>query len=458
MSNENPTQANAASGAAKTGPRPGPKPGPRPGPRPGARAAATPVVPVVVPPAGSFDPSEFGRIDEDGTAWVKTADGERQIGSWQAGTKEEGLKHFASRYQDIVVEVELLEARIVSHPDEAPKLKKAAEEIAATLPEATVIGDLPALEKRLATVMTDADHAGEKAKHAKEERRSAAIARKEELAAEAEAIGSDSTEWKAAGDRLRAILDEWKTIRGVDRKTDDVLWKRYSRARDAFNRRRGSHFAELDRNRAKSRDAKEELVERAEAIQDSTDWNDTARAFASLMQEWKAAGRAPREIDDKLWARFKAAQDHFFAARNEDSKQRDEEFEANAAAKDALIAEYDALIDPDKDLEKAKNALRDLQEKWEAIGYVPRGRVREYETKIRDLEGRVQSAEDKEWRRNDPEAQNRANQFIVKAEEFEAQAAKFDKAGKKKKADEARASAAQWREWANAALSAVEDR
>ena len=58
------------------------------------------------------------------------------------------------------------------------------------------------------------------------------------------------TQWKTAGDRLRMILDEWKTISGLDRKTDDALWKRYSAARETFNRRRGSHFADLDRERA----------------------------------------------------------------------------------------------------------------------------------------------------------------------------------------------------------------
>ncbi|MGV2354152.1 UNVERIFIED_CONTAM: DUF349 domain-containing protein, partial [Pseudomonas aeruginosa] len=90
---------------------------------------------------------------------------------------------------------------------------------------------LDALETRLKELLGQADIAGEKAKEAKEARRADAIQRKEALAAEAEDIAANSTEWKAAGDRIRAILDEWKTIRGIDRKTDDALWKRYSKAR-----------------------------------------------------------------------------------------------------------------------------------------------------------------------------------------------------------------------------------
>ena len=87
----------------------------------------------------------------------------------------------------------------------------------------------------------------------RDEHRAAQTARKEALAAEAEDLAANSTQWKAAGDRLREILDEWRTITGLDRKTDDALWKRYSAARETFNRRRGSHFAELDRERAGAR-------------------------------------------------------------------------------------------------------------------------------------------------------------------------------------------------------------
>ena len=90
---------------------------------------------------------------------------------------------------------------------------------------------------------------------------------------------------------MRVILDEWRTITGLDRKTDDALWKRYSAARDAFNRRRGSHFAELDRERAGAKQSKEQLCERAEALSTSTDWAGTAAVFREMLTEWKAAGR-----------------------------------------------------------------------------------------------------------------------------------------------------------------------
>ena len=156
----------------------------------------------------------------------------------------------------------------------------------------------------------------------RDEHRAAQIARKEALAAEAEDLAANATQWKSAGDRMRAILDEWKTVSGLDRKTDDALWKRYSAARETFNRRRGSHFADLDRERAGARAAKERLCERAEELTGSTDWAATSAAFRALLAEWKTVGRAAKDVDDKLWHRFKAAQDAFFSARNAVSAER----------------------------------------------------------------------------------------------------------------------------------------
>ena len=404
------------------------------------------------------DPGKWGRVDESGNVYVTTGDGERLVGSWQAGTPEEGLAHYGVRFDDLATEVELLETRLKAHPDEAQNIRETAVQLREGLPTAAVVGDLDGLDRRLGEIIRESEEAGEQVKAEREQRRAKAIARKEELATEAEDIGEKSTEWKAAGDRLRDILTEWKSIRGIDRKTDDALWKRYSRARDAFNRRRGSHFAELDRGRAAARRAKEALVERAEALKDSTDWNETARAFRDLMTEWKAAGRAPRDVDDKLWAAFKAAQDHFFEARNALNEERDREFEENASRKDALLSEYDPQIQPDRDLEGARAKLRELQEKWEEIGFVPRGRIREFEDKIGAVERRVSDAADDQWRRTDPAAQARAAQFEEKVRDFTVQAETAEARGDAKKAEKLRAQAAQWSEWAAAARAAIEER
>lgn len=443
-------------------------PAPKPGPRPGAHILPSAVpkkTPAAAPAPSTARPAstlaqikKFGRIDDNGDVYVRTATDERLIGSWQAGSVEEGLLHYGHRYDDLATEIELLNVRLASHPAEAATLRAQAEAIADTLGSAAVIGDIALLERQLAGIITDSFTAEEQAKETKAQQRAQAIARKEQLVAEAEELAAHSTEWKKAGDRLRDILEEWRTIKGVDRSTDDALWKRYSEARASFNHRRGAHFSELDKTRAAAKRAKEELVERAEALKDSTDWAETARAYRDLLSEWKKAGRAHREADDRLWAQFKAAQDHFFGARDADAREKDEKFEANAAAKDALIAEYTPLIDPATDLEGARLKLRELQDKWEAIGYVPRGRVSEYEDKIAALERTVSDYADAQWRRTDPEAQARVKQFQDKVEELQAQVQAAEASGKTAQAADLRAQAEQWSQWAQAAAEALEQR
>ncbi len=382
--------------------------------------------------------------------WLITASGERVIGSWQAGDTEAAFAHFGRRFDDLHTEVALMESRLESGTGDARKIKAAAAALAESLPEAHVLGDVDALAARLATIVEHADAHAQADKAKREEFRAAQTARKEALAAEAEEMAANSTQWKAAGDRLREILEEWRTISGLDRKTDDALWKRYSAARETFNRRRGSHFAELDRERAGARQAKEALCERAEELTDSTDWGATGAAFRDLLTEWKAAGRAAKDVDDALWQRFKAAQDKFFSARNAASAERDAEFRANADAKEALLAEAEKL--DTSDLDAARAALRAIGEKWDAIGKVPRERGAELERRLRAIEKKMRDAP---TRGVDPEAQARADQFRDRAEQYERQAEKAAAAGRTKDAEEARANAEQWRQWAEAAAEAL---
>ena len=427
-------------------PKPSPRPGPRPGPRPTARPTAHPVA---APPHS--DPHRYGRVDDDGTVWLISAAGERIIGSWQAGDPEAAFAHFGRRFDDVSTEITLMEERLASGTGDARKIKAHASELVETLPTASVLGDVDALASRLATLLEHAEATVTADKSRREEHRAAQTARKEALAAEAEDLGANSTQWKIAGDRLRAILDEWKTISGLDRKVDDALWRRYSAAREAFNRRRGSHFAELDRERSGVRQSKERLCERAEELSDSTDWSATSAEFRKLLTEWKAAGRATREVDDALWRRFKAAQDSFFAARNEATAEKDAEVRANAAAKEALLAEAEKIDTSNHDAARA--ALRSVAEKWDAIGRVPRERSAELERRLRAIEKKVREAGEADW--SDPQAQARAEQFANRAEQYEQQARKAAAAGRAKEAEEAKANAEQWRQWAEAAAEAL---
>jgi hypothetical protein len=260
---------------------------------------------------------------------------------------------------------------------------------------------------------------------AREQARADAIAAKEALVAEAEKIAESSTSWKAAGDRLRAIVDEWRQIKGVDRKTDDALWKRFAAARDAFGRRRGQHFAQLDAERSTVKETKERLIARAEELSGSSDWKETTAAMRELMVEWKAAGRAGRDVEDALWARFRAAQDAFFARRSETFAERDAEQLANQRKKEEIIAKAAALDVSDP--KSAQSALRELQAEFDEIGHVPRDAMRRLDDQMRAAEQRVRDAVDAEWRQTSVES----NPFLAALRERLAEAeAKLDRARK----------------------------
>ena len=371
--------------------------------------------------------SEWGRIDEAGTVFVRTADGEREVGSWQAGDAEAGLAYYVRRFEDLQTEVSLLAKRLESGAGDPKATKSQAMTLHASLPTVQAVGDLAALDAQLVALITAADaKMGEQAE-ARDAARAEAIAKKQALVTEAETIAESSTQWKAAGDRLRVIVEEWKLIKGIDRKTDDALWKRFAAARDAFGKRRGSHFATLDTERDAAKAAKEKLVAQAEKLSTSEDWRETAAALKELMNEWKAAPRTNRNTEDALWKRFRAAQDVFFERRSAVFAERDAEQSQNLKEKEAIIAEAAAL-----DLSnprQAQVALRDLQEKLESLGHVPRDAMQRVEARMRAAEQRVREALDAEWKRGATESNPFLAQLKERLSEAEAKLAKAQASG-----------------------------
>jgi len=385
--------------------------------------------------------SEWGRIDEAGTVFVKTADGEREVGSWQAGDAEAGLAYYVRRFEDLQTEINLLAKRLESGAGDPKPTKSQAMTLHACLPSVAAVGDLAALDAQLISLVTAADAKMGEVAEARDAARAAAIVKKEALAVEAETIAESSTQWKAAGDRLRTIVDEWKLIKGIDRKTDDALWKRFAAARDAFGKRRGSHFANLDTERDAAKSIKEQLVARAEELSTSDDWRETSAALKELMNEWKVAPRTNRGTEDALWKRFRAAQDVFFERRSGVFAERDAEQMQNLKEKEAIIAEAASL-----DLSnprQAQVALRDLQEKLEGLGHVPRDAMQRVEAKMRAAEQRVRDAVDAEWKRGATESNPFLAQLRERLREAETKLAKAHASGDQQRIAKAEADVAQ---------------
>jgi len=343
--------------------------------------------------------SEFGRVDSDGTVWVRTPDGERTVGSWQAGTPEEGLAHFARRYEVLSTEVALLEQRLRTGVGDPQQVAQSASRLKTTIPTAAAVGDLAALERRVDALLEKTADAVEAGKAAKAEARARAAEAKEVLALEAERLAG-SSEWKASGERLRTIGDDWKRLPHLDRKSEDERWQRVAAARKRFAERRTTHFAALEQQRTVSQERKEKLIADAEALSSSTEWGPTAARYKQLMSDWKTAGRAPRDVEDQLWGRFKAAQDAFFSARNAHFSVQDEELRGNQKIKEEILAEAET-IDPAQGLDKAKARLRTLQERWESAGKVPRDVLRSLEDRMAAVEQKVRGAGDVRFARSD---------------------------------------------------------
>ena len=352
----------------------------------------------------SSDP--WGRVDEAGTVYVRTADGEKVVGSWQAGSPEEALAYYERKYDGLVVEINLLERRVKNTDLSAKDASTAVAHLREQVEAHHAVGDLDALRTRLDALSTKVEERREerrarKARQAEEGRRA-----KEDLVVEAEQL-AQSDQWRAAGERLRALVDTWKGLPRLDRTTDDELWHRFSHARSAFSKRRKAHFAHLDAQREESRRRKERLITEAQALSDSREWGATAARYRELMQDWKAAGRAQREHEEDLWSRFRAAQDVFFQARSQVFAERDAEQRENLTRKEELAAEAEKLL-PITDLKYARGAFRSLNERWDAIGHVPRDAKSRIEGRMHAVERAVQEAEEAEWRRSNPEARARA--------------------------------------------------
>jgi hypothetical protein len=392
------------------------------------------------------DWTAFGRVDADGTVYVKTTEGERVVGSWQAGAPEEGLAHFARRFADLVTEVDLTEARLNSGAADAAHSLATMRRLRGSLAEAHVVGDIDALGARLDKLIAIAEEKAGEARAAREAARADALARKTGLVEEAEKLAAESTGWKTAGDRLKEIVDEWKTIRGVDKKTDGELWKRFAAARDGFTRRRGAHFATLDSQRKQAQGVKDQLVTEAESLSDSTDWVATANRLKELMTQWKAAPRTSKEAEQKLWERFRAAQDVFFTRRSEAFTARDTEQRGNLERRQALLAEAEAL-EIDANPRAAQARLREIQGQWHEAGRVPREAAAGLDRRLRGVDDKIRQAMDSAWRRTEPSANPLLTQMRDQVAEAEQRLARARAAGDAKRIREAEQALASKRQF-----------
>jgi Domain of Unknown Function (DUF349) len=394
-------------------------------------------------------PAAFGRVESDGTVYVRTSAGERVVGQVPDVPADEAVGFFTRRFEALDLEVSLLERRIATgalSPDDAVT---SINKVRAAVANARAVGDLDRLQARLEALLPliANQRAARKAERARQQEETRAA--KERFVVEAERLAAGN-DWRGGVNRFRVLLEEWKSLPRLDRATDDVLWHRFSSARTTYTRRRKAQFAQQNEQREAARVIKEKLVAEAETLAGSTDWGPTTGAFRDLMARWKAAGPAPRDADELLWKRFREAQDRFFMAKQATLSEQNTEFRVNAQAKEGLLAEAESLL-PINDPRAARASYRDILQRWSAIGRVPREAMRPLESRLRAVDNAIKAAEDDRWQRSNPEAKARAADTAAKLEaqiaSLEARAAQAEARGDHQAAREATASAATYREW-----------
>ena len=155
------------------------------------------------------------------------------------------------------------------------------------------------------------------------------LEKKRALLAQVAEVG-DSTAWNETAELIRRVQAEWKAIGPVPGKHARVLWKQFREPCDQFFARRNEHWERVDTERRENATQKTALCEQAEALADSTDWENTAAAMKKLQAEWKRVGPLPRAEAEKLWQRFRGACDRFFERRGRREEIAREEMQKRA--------------------------------------------------------------------------------------------------------------------------------
>jgi len=402
------------------------------------------------------DPAKFGRVGEDGTVYVITPTGDRAVGSYPGKTADEALAYFVKKFEMAASEVALLAARIRSGAMVPSDAHEAVNKLRTQILELNGVGDLANLAQSLEKIpalITEHEGAYQARKAAqnaeREARKVEAAAIKEKIVAEAESL-IESVAWKVTTARLKELLDDWKKAPRLDKKVDAALWKRFSSSRNKFDKRRRTHFSNLDSEQKKVATTKESIVKEAESLANSREWLNTAKKYKELMDQWKAAGRGKKSADTALWNRFKTAQDTFFKAKNTDMDKRKGSMVENLAKREAMIVEFEALL-PITDFKSAKKKFYDLMGKWQKIGMTDRKKRASFDSRIKKVEDEINELERNFQRKSDPSAKAQAKKVVQglaeAIENYEKQAAKAEAAGQTAKAMVAREAAAARRGW-----------
>ncbi len=175
--------------------------------------------------------------------------------------------------------------------------------------------------------------------------------------------------WEEQTQTVLGYQEEWRKLGFANKKVNNQLFERFRNLCDAFFSAKSEFYKTLRADQESNVAAKTALVEKAEALKDSTEWRKTTDILVNLQKEWKTIGPVPHKLGAELWERFRGACDAFFAAKEQAQGGEKAEEKANLGLKQAVIDKLNALK---ADLQNAEpQQVRDLMAEWNNIGHVP---------------------------------------------------------------------------------------
>ena len=208
------------------------------------------------------------------------------------------------------------------------------------------------------------------ARKAKEEEN---LQKKTELCEQVEAISTEGlksfSDWDAKTKEIIDLQAVWKTVGFAPQKVNTQIFERFRTACDKFFTEKAAYFKAVKEELNQNLQKKRALVEKAESLQESTEWRETSDALIALQKEWKTIGAVPRKVSEELWKRFTSACDHFFEAKNAATAEERGEQKENLQKKQDIIDRLKALAEDAAEATAQK--VRDLQAEWNAVGHVP---------------------------------------------------------------------------------------
>ncbi|WP_166758687.1 DUF349 domain-containing protein [Frigoribacterium faeni] len=403
------------------------------------------------------DQAPWGRVDDDGTVYVREGDGERAVGQYPDATPAEALAYYERKYTELNGQVTLLEQR-VKRGASASDVAKTVAHLKQLLVEPSAVGDVAALRTRVDALDSTVGELTEKQSAEAQEALAEAVAYRTSLVVEAETLAAQDparVQWKQVTASVDDIFARWQKHQSegprIPKGEGNDLWKRFRAARSTIDQHRKAFYADLDATHREARQRKQALVEAADGL--AAKGADGIPEYRRLLDDWKRAGRAGKKYDDALWARFKRAGDVLYAAKGEIVAQDDAEYQGNLTLKLELLDEAEKILAND-DRVSAREALTTIQLRWDEIGRVPRDQVRPVEDRLRKVESHVRQLDETHWEKNNPERKARseglASQLQDAITKLEDELAAAEAGGDARKVKDAREALDARRVWLDA--------